>query len=121
MPADEVAKMLREMDDDKGRRVLLATLRDGDSGEVHVECRFDSGEKYAPIVVDDDDEDVARWFVRSVALRNALPALADLLDAANAVRRDHGACDVREGTADNCRTFDAARARVLAALKGEGE
>ena len=37
---------------DREAKVIHATLRDGD-GEIHIECRFDDGQKFAAIVVDD--------------------------------------------------------------------
>ena len=39
--------------------VAFATVRDGGDDGWHIECRFEDGQKYAPITVDHDNEPLA--------------------------------------------------------------
>lgn len=57
--------------------VRYATVRhaigDDGQGELHIECRFKAGgkfaQKYAPIVVDEDEDDLAHWIAGALDTR----------------------------------------------------
>lgn len=108
---DDLLRMLEEMDPG----IEFCTLRcaEDEVGDTatHVECRFGDGQKYAPVVVDDDCPKLARLIETAI---NGHHALLDVLRAADAMRNSvYGGAYLRSLQLE----YDAARARFAQAIK----
>jgi len=63
------------------RATVIHAVSGSGRDEWHIECRFPSGEKYAPVVVDGDHEDLADWLCAQI---NAREEAADVAAAVHA-------------------------------------
>jgi hypothetical protein len=59
--------------------VTHATIRDG-GDELHIECRFSDGQKFAAITVDSEFPGLAQWIVAALVASQPAPVEANVLD-----------------------------------------
>lgn len=66
-------------------KVIAATIRDADD-ELHIECRFSDGQKFAAVTVAAEFEDLARSICEFLN-RDGKPAMPDLIERAKVMER----------------------------------